>query len=183
MLTGTGNCLCDGYFRSFSLFTTIPLPSHASPGLEGQFDVVSVPEARGDISLTFSPQDVLPVIFPLGERKELPVCDELLKPMQEKAKNEGIELEKGTKLSMKVNVHAESTLLAYHLQHPNINPYRYLVDRNSLVMDAPPFSAVSILSQNLFIFHNSSPRVATTKSISSGLAIPAATRAMNPTTT
>ncbi|KIK01116.1 hypothetical protein K443DRAFT_663026 [Laccaria amethystina LaAM-08-1] len=79
----------------------------------------------GDISITFSQQDVLPVIFPLGEQKELPVCDELLKRLQEKVKNEGIELKKGTKLSMKTAFHAESTLLAYHLQHPNINPYHY----------------------------------------------------------
>ena len=87
--------------------------------------MVSVPAARGDISITFSQQDVLPVIFPLGEQKELPVCDELLKRLQEKAKNEGIELKNGTKLSIKPAVHAESTLLAYHLQHPNINPYHY----------------------------------------------------------
>jgi hypothetical protein len=36
-------------------------------------------------------------------------------------------MKKGTvpELSMQVNVHAESTLLAYHLQHPQINPYHY----------------------------------------------------------
>lgn len=105
--------------------TRIAWSRRLSPFLEGQFDVVSVPAARGDISITFSQQDVLPVIFPPGERKELPVCDELLKRLQEKAKNEGIELKKGTKLSMKADVHAESTLLGYHLQHPNINPYHY----------------------------------------------------------
>lgn len=105
--------------------TRIAWSRRLSPFLEGQFDVVSVPAARGDISITFSQQDVLPVIFPPGERKELPVCDELLKRPQEKAKNEGIELKKGTKLSMKADVHAEFTLLAYHLQHPNINPYHY----------------------------------------------------------
>ena len=53
------------------------------------------------------------------------MCDELLKRLQEKAKNGGIELKKGTKLSMKAKVHTESTLLAYHLQHPNTNSYRY----------------------------------------------------------
>jgi OTT_1508-like deaminase len=42
-----------------------------------------------------------------------------------KAANEGIELKKGTELSMRVHIHAEATLLAYHLQHPQINPYRY----------------------------------------------------------
>ncbi|KIJ91079.1 hypothetical protein K443DRAFT_656611 [Laccaria amethystina LaAM-08-1] len=77
-----------------------------------------------DISITFSQQDILPIIFPPG-KKELLVCDKLLKRLQEKAKNKGIELKKRTKVSMKTVVHAESTLLAYHLQHPNINPYHY----------------------------------------------------------
>ncbi|KIK01195.1 hypothetical protein K443DRAFT_578331 [Laccaria amethystina LaAM-08-1] len=105
--------------------TRIAWSRRLSPFLEGQFDVVSVPAARGDISITFSQQDVLPVIFPLGEQKELLVCDELLKRLREKATNEGIELKNGTKLSMKTVVHAESTLLAYHLQHLDINPYHY----------------------------------------------------------
>jgi hypothetical protein len=105
--------------------THIAWSCRLSPFLEGQFDVVSVPAACGDISITFCQQDVLPIIFPSGEWKELPVCDELLKRLREKAKNEGIELRKGTKLSMKANVCAECTLLAYHLQHPNINPYHY----------------------------------------------------------
>ena len=65
--------------------TRIAWSRRLSPFLEGQFDVVSVPAARGDISITFSQQDVLPVIFPLGEQKELPVCDELLKRLQEKS--------------------------------------------------------------------------------------------------
>jgi hypothetical protein len=86
--------------------------------------VVSVLAAHSDISITFSQQDILPVIFPPG-KKELLVCDKLLKRLQEKAKNKGIELKKRTKVSMKTVVHAESTLLAYHLQHPNINPYHY----------------------------------------------------------
>ena len=87
--------------------------------------MVAVPAARGDISIAFSQQNVLPIIFPPGEKRELPVCDELLKRLREKAKYEGIELKKGTKLSMKAAVHAESTLLVYHLQHPNTNPYHY----------------------------------------------------------
>ena len=117
--------LLEKLFTLIRTITRIAWSRRLSPFLEGQFDVVSVPAARGDISITFSQQDVLPVIFPLGEQKELPVCDELLKRLQEKARNEGIELKNGTKLSIKPAVHAESTLLAYHLQHANINPYHY----------------------------------------------------------
>jgi hypothetical protein len=111
--------------RHIRTITRIAWSRRLSPFLEGQFDVVSVPAAHGDISIKFSQQDVLTIIFPPGEQKELPVCDELLKRLQEKAEYEGIELKKGTKLSMKANVHAECTLLAYHLQHPTITPYCY----------------------------------------------------------
>jgi hypothetical protein len=97
-----------------------------SPFLEGQFNMVPVLAAHGDISVTFSRQNVLPVIFPLGEPKGQTVYDELLKQLQMKADDEGIELKKGTELSMRaVHVHAESNLLAYHLQHPEILPYHY----------------------------------------------------------
>ena len=55
------------------------------------------------------------------------VYKELLEQLKEKAAAEGIDMgEKPVpELSMKANVHAEATLLAYHLQHPKINPYQY----------------------------------------------------------
>jgi hypothetical protein len=95
------------------------------PFLRGEFNVVSVLLSCGDISITFSQQNVLPVIFPHGKQKELMVYDELLKWLQKNTENERIELKNGTKLSIKANVHAESTLLAFHLQNPNIDPYHY----------------------------------------------------------
>jgi OTT_1508-like deaminase len=94
------------------------------PFIEGQFNVVAVPAALGDISIKFSQQNILPIIFPLGELVELTVYDELLKRLQTKADSKGIEL-KGTEISMRVPIHAEATLLAYHLQHPQIKPYGY----------------------------------------------------------
>jgi hypothetical protein len=85
--------------------------------------VVSVPAGHGDVAVKFSRQNVLPVIFPPGEPAEQAVYDELLKRLQTKANNEGIELKNGTELSMRAqHVHAECTLLAYHLQHPQIDP-------------------------------------------------------------
>lgn len=96
-----------------------------SPFLDGQFDVVAVPAACYDISIRVSEQAVLPVIFPAREQKHLPIYDDILKRLQEKAESEGVKIEKG-KLSMKqAAVHAECTLLAYHIQHPNIHPYCY----------------------------------------------------------
>jgi hypothetical protein len=47
---------CIAWSRRLSLF------------LEGQFNVVSVPAARGDISIKFSQQNVLAIIFPQGKR-------------------------------------------------------------------------------------------------------------------
>jgi hypothetical protein len=90
-----------------------------------------VPAARGDISIKFSQQNILPIIFPPGNLAELnvkiTVYNELLNRLHAKADKEEIVMKKGTvpELSMQVNVHAESTLLAYHLQHPQINPYHY----------------------------------------------------------
>jgi hypothetical protein len=54
-------------------------------------------------------------------------------------------------LSMKPNVHAECTVLAYHLQHPESMHTIILADRNFFVMDV----AASIASQNLLV---SSPK-------------------------
>jgi hypothetical protein len=111
--------------------TRIAWSRRLSPFLTGQFNVVSVPAVHGDISIKFSQQNILPVIFPPGQRVErdveLSVYGELLKNLQTKADDEGIEMKKGSVpvLSMKVSVHAESTLLAYHLQHPQLKPYPY----------------------------------------------------------
>jgi hypothetical protein len=111
--------------------TRIAWSRRLSPLLGGQFNVVSVPAARGDISIKFAQQNIIPVIFPpreLAERNiKLKVYDELLKRLRKQASKEGIEMKEKTvpELSMKVNVHAEFTLLAYHLQHPEIHPYRY----------------------------------------------------------
>jgi len=111
--------------------TRIARHSRFAPILEGQFKVVPIPVAHGDISINFSQEYILPIIFPPGKPLKqdikLAVYDELLKRLQEKAGEEGIDMKKGTvpELSMKANVHAECTLLAYHLQHLEINPYQY----------------------------------------------------------
>lgn len=94
--------------------------------------MVPVPAAHGDIHLKFSPQKVLPIIFPPGKPAEQnvkrEVYDELLKRLQAKAVKEEIYMKEGTvqELSIQANFHAECSLLAYHLQHPEIKPYRYL---------------------------------------------------------
>jgi hypothetical protein len=95
------------------------------PFLEGQFNVVPVPAAVGDISIRFSWQNVLPIIFPPEELVELTVYNKLLKQLQTKAGSKGIELKKGAEISMRVPIHPKATLLAYHLQHPQIEPYGY----------------------------------------------------------
>ena len=111
--------------------TRIAWSRRLSSFLKGQFNVVPVPAARGDISIKFSQQNILPIIFPPGNLAELnvkiTVYNELLNRLHAKADKEEIVMKKGTvpELSMQVNVHAESTLLAYHLQHPQINPYHY----------------------------------------------------------
>jgi len=63
---------------------------------------------------------------------------------------------------MKANVHADSsTLLAYHLQHPEINPYRYFGGPTLSCHGCGHFVTVSfnLSLQNLWIFPNSSPEV------------------------
>ncbi|EDR15924.1 uncharacterized protein LACBIDRAFT_321001 [Laccaria bicolor S238N-H82] len=78
-----------------------------------------------NISIQVTEKAVLPIIFPVGEQEQLLVCDDILNRLQEKAKSEGVRMEK-RKLSIKqAAVHAECTLLAYHIQHPNIHPYCY----------------------------------------------------------
>jgi len=111
--------------------TRIAWSRRLSPVLEGEFNVVSVPAARRDISIEFSQRNVLPIVFPPGKavkpNVETTVYNELLKGLQAKADEEGIDTKnmKEETLSMKVNVHAGCTLLAYHLQHPEIDPYHY----------------------------------------------------------
>lgn len=122
-------CLLEKLFtlhHHIHTITHIAWSHRLLPFLQGQFTVVSVPASCWDISLSFSPQNILPVIFPQGEQKELPVYDELLKRLKEKLDKEEITLKKGTNLSIKAAVHAECTLLVYHLQHPIPTPYHYL---------------------------------------------------------
>ena len=96
--------------------------------------MVSVPAARGNVSLKFAQHNILPIMFPPGKPAELShdaklkVYDKLLKRLQEEAGKQKIGMKGRTPLevvSSDVNVHAECTLLAYHLQHPEINPYHY----------------------------------------------------------
>ena len=116
--------------------TRIARSRRFSPVFEGRFNVVPIPVFHGNISINFSQENILPIIFPPGNPVEQDikqaVYDELLKRLQEKAGEEGIDIKKGTvpELSMKANVHAECTLLAYHLQHPQINPYQYFGGSN-----------------------------------------------------
>ena len=112
--------------------TRIARHSRFAPIFEGQFNVVPIPVAHGDISINFSQEHILPIIFPPGISAEhdikLAVYDELLKRLQKNSGEEGMDMKKETmpELSMKaLNVHAECTLLSYHLQHPEINPYQY----------------------------------------------------------
>lgn len=95
--------------------------------------MVPVPAARDDISIKFSKQNVFRIIFPSEKRVEHRVKEEvyreLLERLKEKATEQGIDMGTRTgavpELSMKVHVHAECTLLAYHLQHPEIETYHY----------------------------------------------------------
>jgi len=107
--------------------TRIAWSRRLAPILNGQFEVVLVPAAQHDISIKFTQQSVLPVI--LAERKvKEKVYGQLLERMRGKATEEGISIGTGTvpQLSISnVNVHAECTLLAYHLQHPEIDAYHY----------------------------------------------------------
>ena len=102
-----------------------------SPFLEGQFDVVLVPAVPSSICIQFSENQVFGAAFPPEDRTAQDVRNsvyaKLLDRFQRKAKNEGIEITTGEfKLSLKnINVHAECTLLAYHLQNPEFHPYCY----------------------------------------------------------
>ena len=105
-----------------------------SPFLEGHFEIVSVPAAPNDISIQFSQKQVLHAAFPpedtTAQNVRKMVYDQLLDQFQLKAKDEGIDLKMKTgnhpELSLKkINVHAECSLLAYHLQNPEIYPYHY----------------------------------------------------------
>jgi hypothetical protein len=120
------------FHRHINTITRIARYSRFAPIFEGQFNVVPIPVAHGDISINFSQEHILPIIFPpeisVEQDIKLAVYDELLKRLQKNADKEGMDVKKETmpQLSMgALNVHAECTLLAYHLQHPEINPYRY----------------------------------------------------------
>jgi len=98
--------------------------------LEGEFNVVLVPAAHGDTLVKFSQQKVLHIAFPPEDKtpqniKQM-VYNELLSRVQAKADIQKIEMKKEEELSLThINVHAECSLLAYHIQHPEIIPYRY----------------------------------------------------------
>jgi hypothetical protein len=93
-----------------------------SPVLEGAFHVISVPSACGDIHLEFSAKKVLAIAFPNDQApedvKEM-VYREILERLRAKASKDEINLTTGhsPEFSLQPFVHAESTLLAYHLQH------------------------------------------------------------------
>ena len=82
------------------------------------------------MSIAFHKKEVLDAAF--GENKvdegtKQHVHEVLINGLEEKVKMEGLELKmkKGVSelLILKVNIHVECTLLAYHIQHPNIVPY------------------------------------------------------------
>jgi len=95
--------------------------------------VVPVPAAQGDIHLEFSTQQVLHIAFPTVEEIQdihTTLYNKILDGLRAKAAKEGIEMGTGTEsapgLSLtQINIHAESSLLVYHLQQPEIHPYRY----------------------------------------------------------
>ena len=111
--------------------TRIARSRRLSQFLKGKFRVVLVPADHHDISIKFCRRDILPIIFPPGDQAKLDiqsrVYDELLERLKITMNDEGLVFKKGTvpQLSMDVSIHAECTLLAYHLQHPDTNPYRY----------------------------------------------------------
>jgi len=115
------------------------------------------------------------IIFPLGKPVEPNVkrtmYDELLKRLQAKAGKEEIKVlcrNYQWKQTFTPNPPYSHTIS----NTPKLIRTTILVDRNSLDMDVVPFLAASILSPNLLVFPNSSPKVAITKSIYDGLALP-----------
>ena len=101
-----------------------------SPFLEGEFNIVLVPAAHGDILVKFSQQKLIHIAFPLEDKTpqniKQTVYNVLLSGVQATADKQGIKMKKEEELSlMHINVHAECSLLAYHIQHPEIIPYRY----------------------------------------------------------
>jgi hypothetical protein len=142
------------------------------PFLNGQFDVVSVPATCSDISIKFSRPKVIHAAFAevkVTEDVKQAVCDELLNRLLEKAKKEGIEMKVKKdvpELSLpRINVHAESSLLAYHLQNPEIRPYCYFGGSKLYVTAVASSSTASIVSQPLSVFPSSSLKVAMSRYI------------------
>lgn len=74
--------------------TRIARSRRLSPVFKGRFNVVPIPVFHGNISINFSQENILPIIFPPGNPVEQDikqaVYDELLKRLQEKAGEEGI---------------------------------------------------------------------------------------------
>ena len=94
--------------------------------------MVPVPATHGDITLKFSEQIIYPIIFPPGDWTKpdvkKTVYNSLLRRLQDEALSEGLLVKEGDLVELSVwdaNVHAECTLLAYHIQHPDTNPFHY----------------------------------------------------------
>ena len=93
--------------------------------------VIPVPAGHNNISIKFSEQTILPIIFPPEKSVSMEikkaVYSELLQRLKERAGDKKVNLKKGTSLQllMDVKVHAECSLLAYHIQHPDTKPYNY----------------------------------------------------------
>jgi len=103
-----------------TFYSSPPYPYHhthrmsrrLSQFFKGKFQVVPVPANHHDISIKFSRQNVLPIIFPPGNQAKTDVqsrvYDGLLERLKVTMDDEGLVLKKGTmpQLSMNVNVHA-----------------------------------------------------------------------------
>ena len=103
--------------------------------LDGSFDVVPILAVPSKFSLVSSELQVQSAAFPkdnvpVGKKM---VCEELLRRLETKAEEENLGMtrtkeKKGNHLELKISnvfIHAECSLLAYHIQHPGILPYRY----------------------------------------------------------
>jgi len=135
-----------------------------SPILDGKSDVVHVPAACCDISIKFSQPKVLhnaSLEGKFAQNVREMVYDELMSRLLAKAKEEGIEMKTKEGVAPElllpgINVHAESSLLVYHPQHPDINSYRYIGFRVTAVSSS---SAASIVSHPLSVIPRTSPKI------------------------
>jgi len=116
-----------------STITRVAWSHRLSPFLKGKFQVISVPADHQNISIKFSRQNVLPITFPPGNPTKLDVksrvYDLLMERLKVTMKDQGLVFKEVTvpQFSMDICVHAECTLLAYHVRHPTraTIAYRY----------------------------------------------------------